>query len=58
MMRKLLISLSALVLVAFPVRAQTPVLWWLQARFSLDRWTIFGSLCQGWLQRWPRNQGH
>jgi len=32
--------------------------WWLPARFSLDRWTISGNSCQGWSQRWPKNQGH
>src|SRR6516162_4696888 len=69
-MRNWLISLSALVLVAFSARAQHPFLlhsmasrrvplrWWLPARFSLDRWTISGNSCQGWSQQWPKNRGH
>jgi hypothetical protein len=69
-MQKLLISLSALVLVAFSARAQTPatapqhslkagsIALVVTAKFSLDRWTISGNSCQGWSQQWPKNQGH
>ena len=68
-MRKLLISLGALVLVAFPVHAQTPapqhglkagyITLVVTAEVLPGQMDNFRNFCQGWSQRWPpKNQGH